>query len=417
MDTGHNCTNYAAYVLQTVNGASAVMGLGNAYQWAVNASAKGVTVNGTAGAGSIAQWNANAGGHGAMGHVAYVESVNNDGSITLSEDNWSAGPFRWKIVSSGSPYWPSNFIHFKDLPGSLGTNRPSGGGGASTRGDHRLDLFIQGTNPTGANTFHNWSDAAPWGGWQLLEATTLTRVTSAVASVSWSSDRIDLFARGEAGDLMHKWWNASTGWGDWVSMGSCIVDAPTVSSWGPARLDVFAQGCNSTGPNLLHWWWEGSAWGSETVPETGPFGRITSAPTATSWGLGRIDLFARGPDASLVHKWYNDWSGWGNWVTHGGTIIGAPTVSSWAAGRLDVFMVGTNPSGNNLWHNWYDGNGWWWEATPSNDNLFITNVLGAVSWGPGRIDILGRDSSGEPRHKFYDGGWSDWEHLGGGVAP
>lgn len=358
--------------------------------------------------------------NGGLGHAAVVNSVsgstvqliNQNTTAVYSAATYSGGAL---TMNGWSGYSVQGVIH---APGNGGsTNHPTGGGAASTRGAGKLDVFIQGTNAAGPNAYRNLTNNAPWEGWNLLENSTSTRITSQPAAVSWNPSRIDLFARGETGDLLHKWYNDWSGWGDWVSMNGCIVGAPTASSWGPNRLDVFAQGCNPTGPNLIHWWWDGSSWGYETVPEAGPLGRITSPPSATSWSVGRIDLFARGSDASLAHKWYNDWSGWGNWVTHGGTIVGAPAVASWAPGRLDVFMVGTNPSGNNLWHNWYDGASWWWELTPGSDNLFITNVLGAVSWTSARIDVFGRDTNGEPRHKFYAGGWSDWAHLGGGVAP
>ena len=112
MYQGHNCTNYVAYVLQTVNHKSPVTGLGNANNWATNASSKGFIVNNRAVKGSVAQWNSYAGGTGVDGHVAYVESVSSDGSITVSEDAYSAGPFRWRVISPGSSYWPSNFIRF-----------------------------------------------------------------------------------------------------------------------------------------------------------------------------------------------------------------------------------------------------------------------------------------------------------------
>jgi surface antigen len=117
MYAGHNCTNYVAYMQQVVNGAATVTGLGNARYWATNAAAKGYLVNGTPMWGAVAQWNSSAGGATVDGHVAYVESVNADGSITLSDDTYSMGPFRWRVLSPGSSSWPSNFIHFRDRDG------------------------------------------------------------------------------------------------------------------------------------------------------------------------------------------------------------------------------------------------------------------------------------------------------------
>jgi surface antigen len=119
---GHNCTNYVAYVEQTVNGAPAPpYQLGNADTWYQNAGAHGVGTNSTPAAGAVAWWgDAKVNG----GHVAYVESVNAGGSIIISEDSYASGPFDWRIISPGSNSWPDGFIHFKDLPagGSGATN-------------------------------------------------------------------------------------------------------------------------------------------------------------------------------------------------------------------------------------------------------------------------------------------------------
>jgi surface antigen len=116
MDTGHNCTNYAAYAEQTVNKAPAPdYLLGNAYQWGSNAQAHGIAVNSNPGNGSIAWWNQYT-SRGSLGHVAYVEAVNADGSIIISEDAANSGPFAWEKITPGSSRWPTGFIHFKDLP-------------------------------------------------------------------------------------------------------------------------------------------------------------------------------------------------------------------------------------------------------------------------------------------------------------
>ena len=121
MDTGHNCTNYVAYVEQAVNGVPAPNYLlGNADQWYSNASANGVITNGTPAKGSVAWWG-DAAWNGSQGHVAYVESVNSDNSITVSEDAYPSGPFDWMTIPQGDPHWPGGFIHFKDLSGSSGS--------------------------------------------------------------------------------------------------------------------------------------------------------------------------------------------------------------------------------------------------------------------------------------------------------
>ena len=59
---------------------------GNANNWANAAASAGYTVNNRPSAGAIMQSTA-----GAYGHVAYVESVNSNGSITVSEMNYGHG--------------------------------------------------------------------------------------------------------------------------------------------------------------------------------------------------------------------------------------------------------------------------------------------------------------------------------------
>ena len=118
---GHNCTNYVAYRLKTTNGIGAKpwSQKGNANTWGTyNAS----ITNSTPARGSVAWWDANA-GKGPAGHVAYVEEVNSDGSIIISEDSWDLASdsgnvdhFAYKRLTPGSG-WPTGFIHFKDLSG------------------------------------------------------------------------------------------------------------------------------------------------------------------------------------------------------------------------------------------------------------------------------------------------------------
>jgi surface antigen len=105
----HNCTLYAAYRI-AANGAGDPGWSGNANQWDEKARAAGTAVNGTAAVGAVAQWNS-----GSAGHVAYVEVVTS-GYIEVTDDNYGLNHTdRWRI-NVGSPSWPENFIHFKDVP-------------------------------------------------------------------------------------------------------------------------------------------------------------------------------------------------------------------------------------------------------------------------------------------------------------
>ncbi|GAB1612764.1 MULTISPECIES: CHAP domain-containing protein [Mammaliicoccus] len=79
---------------------------GNANQWASNAAADGHTVNNTPKEGSILQSSA-----GAFGHVAYVENVNSDGSIEVSEMNYQGEGVVSSRTISASEAGSYNYIH------------------------------------------------------------------------------------------------------------------------------------------------------------------------------------------------------------------------------------------------------------------------------------------------------------------
>jgi Repeat of unknown function (DUF346) len=191
---------------------------------------------------------------------------------------------------------------------------------------------------------------------------------------------------------------AGAHWEAWESLGGVVSSSPDVCSWGPGRLDVFVRGTDDA---LWHKWYEDGWSGWESLG-----GVITSDPAAVSWGPGRIDVFVRGTDDALWHKWYD--GSWSGWESLGGVIMGGPDVSSWAPGRLDVFARGTDSV---LWHRLYD-NGWLdWESLGG----VIASDPSAVSWGHGRIDVFARGTNKTVMHRWYDGDWFDWESLGPAV--
>ena len=167
-------------------------------------------------------------------------------------------------------------------------------------------------------------------------------------------------------------------WLGWESLGGVLTSGPGASSWSSGRLDVFVRGTDSA---LWHKWFQNGWSGWEKLG-----GVLTSGPGAVSWGSGRIDVFVVGTDSALWHKWYQ--GGWSGWESLGGVLTSSPAASSWASGRLDVFAAGTD---SRMWHKWYQ-NGWsGWESLGG----LLTSAPAAVSWGPNRIDtfVMGTDSA------------------------
>ena len=140
MALGHNCTGYAAWRL-IGNGVAKPTGAGNASNWAIKAAAAGYLVDSIPAVGAIAQWNANAGGYGSEGHVAYVEEISGN-VVTVSEDTYGAQTFRWRTISAGTP---SNYIHLNDQLGVYGGFK-SVLSPADFDGDGKADILTVSTN-------------------------------------------------------------------------------------------------------------------------------------------------------------------------------------------------------------------------------------------------------------------------------
>jgi surface antigen len=122
------CTSFVAWRLNNDNGVSFYNGMpgpngtgsganrfGDASNWASHAASIGYPVNTTPAAGSIAVWPAS------VGHVAYVDAVNSDGTINTEEYNWFTSQFpngdgayhtrtEFKWQAAGV-----QFIHIRDL--------------------------------------------------------------------------------------------------------------------------------------------------------------------------------------------------------------------------------------------------------------------------------------------------------------
>ena len=189
--------------------------------------------------------------------------------------------------------------------------------------------------------------------------------------------------------------------------GVSLASGPAVTSWGSGRLDVFVRGSDNA---LWHRYYASSiGWSGWTTLG----GQLASDPAAVSWGPGRIDVFAQGTDNTLKHIYYDATSGgWSTWYSHGGTLTSGPAATSWGRGRLDVFYRGTD---NTLRHIFYASSIGAWSAEFSHGGALASSPA-AVSWGNGRIDVVATGTNTSVAHVDYDstqGGWSPWATIGG----
>lgn len=131
--------------------------------------------------------------------------------------------------------------------------------------------------------------------------------------------------------------------------------SPVAVSWGPGRLDVFANGADGRVYNKVwepsRWWPSQTGWEDVGVP-VGEFpltgGAILAPPVALSLYPKRIDVLMRSSDGFLFNKvwepsrWWPDQTGWNRLMpeTFGGSqlLVGAQTVAAMSDGEFWVFM-------------------------------------------------------------------------------
>jgi hypothetical protein len=129
------CTSWVAYRVGQRNGVAfsnwyAGVHWGNASEWARVAKSVDIAANKVPAVGAIGWYS--------RGHVSYVEEVNTDGSVVISEMNTDGhNGFHLTTVYPGGAGWPEKFIHVADIvpvdytapeqPGALDATTVKGG--------------------------------------------------------------------------------------------------------------------------------------------------------------------------------------------------------------------------------------------------------------------------------------------------
>jgi hypothetical protein len=144
---------------------------------------------------------------------------------------------------------------------------------------------------------------------------------------------------------------------------------------------------------------------------------------------GRLEVFVRGMDNALWHRWQTAPSnGWSGWESLGGSWRGNPVVARNQDGRLEVFIRGGNfDTVHHIWQ--LAPNGRWsgWEDLGNRDGDRPTpgsgpRIVGDPAVGrnaDGRLEVFGRLASANAQlvHVWQvraNGTWSNWEYLSAG---
>lgn len=235
-----------------------------------------------------------------------------------------------------------------------------------------------------------------------LYADVAGREVASPAVVSPRAGVVEVYTRTSSGALQRRAQDDAGRWSAPVVLGGTITSKPAALSMTTGRTDVFARGGEG---QLVHRYAVDGRWS----PWAHLGGRITGAPAAVSWAPGRLDVFARGTDGALQHRWFAA-GRWFGWERLGGALASAPTAVSTSTGRLDVFARGTDGS---LQQASYPG-GWTWRSLGGT----LHSEPAAVPTGDGGIDVVVRGGDGDLRQKSFTRatGWSGYSRLPGAVT-
>lgn len=257
---------------------------------------------------------------------------------------------------------------------------------ACSQDSGRIDLF--GRSPDGELVQRTW-DGTAWNPLRCLGSPAVVSggvpipmgLASPPAACIARPGHVEVFVVGHDGDILHTSHNG-TDWSEFSSLGSPEVEfgqssrpiptlgPPSACGCGDDRMGVFVRGPLG---DLLFKWWDGQSWSSfsslgmpevqyDSYPAVSISAAVAGPPAACSWGPERIDVFARGPHGSLLHKWWNgqDWSGFFSlgmpstehkdrpWIPFTGTVAACSS----GPRRLDVFARAVD---GNLYHSSLQG--------------------------------------------------------------
>jgi hypothetical protein len=196
---------------------------------------------------------------------------------------------------------------------------------------------------------HTWDCGPGWSNTENLGSPVSGALVSAPSVSEMNAPQLQVFGRGFTNALMERARDASGTWGPWTSIGGALTSRPAAVSWGGGRIDVFVRGSDT---HLWHRWFSGGGWsGWQNLFGVIPAG---ASPAAASMASNRLEIFVRGTDNAV---WEKTWNGlvWSGWKSLGGVIQGDPSAASPTATQLRLFVRGSDSA---LWYKYLTGAVW-----------------------------------------------------------
>jgi hypothetical protein len=192
--------------------------------------------------------------------------------------------------------------------------------------------------------------------------------------------------------------------GTFLNAGAAVQQAATGAT---GRLEIFARGSDGA---LWHKW--------QVAPNSGWSGWNSQGGWIDLLEIGRnldgrMEVFARGSDGAVWHKWQvAPNSGWSAWHSLGGWIDQL-AVSRNADGRMEIFARGSDKA---LWHKWQVAPNSGWSGWHSLGGWIDDLAVGQNA--DGRMEVFARGSDKALWHMWQtapSNGWSGWSSLGGWI--
>jgi glucose/arabinose dehydrogenase len=318
------------------------------------------------------------------GRIRTVQSSPSGNSIYVTTSNGS-GDRLMQVTATDTPQAYSPHLDVSPS-GTAVVNR----GGVLTAFVRGVDSRIYFASQTTAG--------GPWSGFQVMPG---GPVASAPAAVSWGGSRVDVFARGTSGQLLHAWSTGATYTG-WQDLGGQLTSAPTAASLGSSTIEVLARGASDSVVRLR---WDGQRWSG--FSDLG--GITTSAPALTAdTATHLLTVSVRGSEGRLCTRSLTTPTTASPWNCGSGRETwAAPGVSTSPGTTSNPVLVTRNG-----------------DLTPVVDvGGFITAIGGQINGAmavtqraPGSYTVIGRGTDGAMWS--YDGraGHYSWTQAGGKLS-
>src|SRR5215213_10232467 len=139
---------------------------------------------------------------------------------------------------------------------------------------------------------------------------------------------------------------------------------------------------------------------------------FTSDPVVVAGSGGKIDVFVRGGDSSLLHRHFNGVE-WDNWESLKGELASAPTAIWLPSGELNVFA---QASDDHLWMKSFTiGSGWGpWNAIDPGDEFLMSSAPAADLMGTDTLRVFARGKKDGRlwfKKRTIEADWEKWSPL------